>query len=511
MGHSKEQKTIAKNTIFLYLRMFVVMFVTLYTSRVVLDKLGVEDYGIYNIVGSIVVSFAFVKNALMSATQRFLSYKKGEGEGEEGVSAVFSMSLNIHILLMLLILILLESLGAWFFYEVIKIPEERQAAAFIVYQFSILTFCVSLIQVPYTTLIVSNERMSIYAFLSIIEVVLKLGIVYALSIGGSIDKLILYGALMFSISAVCAIATIAYCRLQLKNDSNYRLRWDKQQFKEIMEFSSWNLVGGVSSITTTEGPNYFMNYYLGVSVNAAMGIAKQVSTAVYNFSANFQTAFNPQIVKSYASKDFGYFFDLVFRTSKMSFFLVYVITLPLIICCNDILSLWLKIVPEYTCSFCICILIAQLISAISSPFWMAAHAIGDIKKYQLILVFFNLAILPTSWIVLYLHFEPYLILISQVFLNIGVLIFRVSYLHVKVGFPTVKYYSEVVLKELVLIPLITCPVAFYLKSLCPGLLGVFIVCTSSVILTSVLFVYIGLNNSERDAVLALVKSKICRR
>ena len=194
MAHGKEQKTIAKNTIFLYMRMIVVMFVSLYTSRVVFDKLGIENYGIYNIVGSVVISFAFIKNALQSATQRFLSYSKGANTVPS--SSVFSMSMNIHLLIMLIVFVLLETVGLWFFYNVINIPDSRIESARIVYQFSAITFCVNLVQVPYISLIVSNERMSVYAILSVAEVILKLLIAYALTVTDSFDKLILYGFLM---------------------------------------------------------------------------------------------------------------------------------------------------------------------------------------------------------------------------------------------------------------------------------------------------------------------------
>lgn len=507
MSHVIEQKTIAKNTIFLYLRMFVVMIVSFYTSRVVLDKLGVDDYGIYNIVGSVVVSFVFIKNALQSATQRFLSYTKGLGER---CSKVFSTSMNIHLTIMFIVVVVLETAGLWFFNNVIQIPFDRREAAQIVYQISILTFCVNLLQVPYTSVIVSNEKMSIYAYISIIEVIMKLVIVYALTVSQSIDKLILYACLMLLVTFLQLVITGIYCKLKLTDDSNYQFCFDKKQFKEMLSFSTWNLVGGVSGVACTEGPNYFMNVYLGVKVNAAMGIAKQVSNIVYGFSSNFQNAFNPQIVKSYASKDLDYMNDLIFRTSKLSFFLIYVISAPLIVCCEDVLNVWLTVVPEYTTAFCIWILVSQLVAAISSPFWMAAHAIGNIRKYQMALVYFNLSIIPVAWGVLGTGCEPYWIIVYQVVMNIGIMKYRVSYLKSKVDFPAIRYYKDVVMRCLVVIPVITLPILYTVHSLCKGFSSIILTSFVAILIITILFAYIGLSKMERNTIINIIKKKVSK-
>lgn len=506
MSHGAEQKTIAKNTIFLYLRMFVVMFVSFYTSRVVLDKLGVDDYGIYNIVGSVVISFAFVKNALQSASQRFLSFSKGQKDDD--CSKVFTTSMNIHLFIILVVVILLETVGLWFLNNVINIPADRMSAANIVYQCSILTFCASLVQVPYTSLIVSNEKMSIYAYISIIEVVLKLVIVFALSISDSIDKLVLYGALMLLVTYVQVLITASYCRKVLKDDSKYLKYWNKGLFKEILSFSVWNLIGGLSGMACAEGPNYFMNFYLGVKVNAAMGIAKQVSNVVYGFSSNFQNAFNPQIVKAYASDEKDYLFDLIFRTSKMSFILIYIIAAPLIVCCNEVLNIWLTVVPAYTGTFCICILLSQIVSAISSPFWMAAHAIGNIKVYQLVLAVINITLIPVSWFVLHFGYEPHYILIYQIIMNFIVLVYRVRYLSQKVSFPSLQYYREVVGRCIFIIPALTFPLIYLLHERLDGFMGVVVTSVFAVAVIIPAFLYLGLNGKERTIVISFLMNRI---
>ena len=506
MSHTLEQKTIAKNTVFLYLRMIVVMAVSLYTSRVVLDKLGVDDYGIYNIVGSIVVAFVFVQNSLTSATQRFLSYTKGAKD--RSVSSVFSTSIIIHLIILLIVVVLLETVGLWFLNNVIKIPDERRDAATIVYQLSVLTFCVNLLRIPYNALIVSNERMSIYAYISILDVVLKLAIVYLLSVSESIDRLVLYGILMAGVTFIVSFVYYFYCKIKLNDECKIRIKWDSDQIKEQFSFSFWNLFGGVSGIASTEAPNYFMNIYLGVKVNAAMGIAKQVSNAVYGFTSSFQTAFNPQIVKAYASNDNIYLTSLIFRTSKLSFMLIYVISVPLVICSKDVLEIWLTVVPEYTQIFCILMLVAQLLSAMSSPFWMAAHAIGDIRNYQLIISSFGYAMIPISWVVLSKGFEPYWIIAFQSVLNIWVLIYRVNYLKSKINFPARGFYMSVVFRCLILIPALTIPGTVLLSYQFEGVSKILIECIASVLLIMPVTYFIGFDKMERKAIMNVIIQRI---
>lgn len=509
MSHAQEQKTIAKNTVFLYMRMIVIMAISLYTSRVVLDKLGVDDFGIYNIVGSVVVSFAFVKNSIMSAIQRFLSYYLGKDK--ENVSSVFSMSMNIQVIIVLFVAILLETVGLWFIYHVIKIPPERFSAGVITYHISVATFCVNLLRIPYLSLIVSSEKMSVYSVLSIVDAGTKLLIVYALSISDSVDKLILYALLILGATIIDNLLCYFYCKAKLNKYCDYRFIWDKGQFKEILSFTSWNLFGGVAGVASTEGPNYFMNYYLGVGVNAAMGVAKQVNNAVCGFFYNFQTAFNPQIVKSYAAKEYDYMFDLIFRTSKLSFFLVYVVAIPFIVCCEDVLNLWLTVVPDYTAIFSILFLIAQMVSAVSSPLWMSAHAIGNIRNYQLMLCGFNLAVIPISWIVLSLGYEPYWILVAQVLLNVGILVYRVEYLYKKIHFPHGQFYREVVLRLLILFPIITLPLIYLFSTYVHGFIGIVIVTLFSCAIIGPLFYLWGLNKGERQAVLSIVKGRLNKK
>lgn len=506
MTHASDQKRIAKNTMFLYMRMILVMLISFYTSRVVLENLGIEDFGIYNIVGSVVVSFAFVQNSLMSSTQRFMSYSIGNNSSN--CSYIFSVSMNIHIILLICIIILLEGIGSYCLFYILKIPNDRLHAAFWVFQFSILAFAINMLKIPYTALIVSRERMSIYAYYSIFDVVLNLVIAFLISINLRIDRLILYGALMTLVAAFSSLYVIIYCYKKLHQDVKYRFVKDKEKHEEVFSFASWNLLGGITGIASTEGPNYFMNYFLGVTVNAAMGIAKQVSRAVYSFSSNFQTAFNPQIVKSYASGDKDYLFRLIFRTSKLSFYLIFVIAAPFIVCSDTVIDIWLVETPKYASIFCVCMLISQLVSALSSPFWMAAHAIGNIKSYQLALCLFNLSIIPVSYAILIFNQEPYWILVAQIFINIGILIYRCEYLHRKINFPQSIYMKQVFIRVFIIIPVLSFPMLYFISTLSSGIISILLTSVSSLIIVTVLFAFIGMSGIERNFMIGMIKSKL---
>lgn len=443
MIDQNNNKRILKNTVMLYIRMAVIMLVTLYTSRVVLDVLGVDDYGIYNIVGSVVVSLSFIQSALNSATLRFISYELGKGH-DGAVSKVFSMSLNIQVLILLIILAILETIGVWFINHVLTIPAERLFAANVAYQFSVLTFCANILRVPYNAMIISFEKMSVYAILSIVEAVLRLIIVYCLLVLNK-DKLISYSILVFVVALLTNLLYIAYCRKLFTCNCAYRYEKDKTLFKQMIGFSGWNLVGGIAGMATHEGPNYFMNIFLGVRINAAMGIAKQVGNAIYTFTENFQTAFRPQIVKYYASDEKQRLNTLIFNASKISFYLIFIVGFPILVSIDNILDWWLIDVPQYATEFCVCMLLGYMVNALSSPLWMLAHATGDIKKYQIVVSVISLLIIPAAVIILMLKMEPYWILAFQVIINILIFIYRLVFAQKKTDFPVSEYLNRVII------------------------------------------------------------------
>ena len=491
------QRIIYKNTVMLYIRMAVIMVVSLYTSRVVLNTLGIIDYGIYNVVGSVVVSLAFVSNSLMSSTQRYLSFQLGRGS-VEGTRKVFNTSLIIHIAFAVVIVVLLETIGLWVLNHVLSIPEERMSAANVAYQLSILTFCINFLRIPYNAAIIAEERMTVFAVFSIAEAVLKLGIVFLLVIG-NFDRLIYYCVLFAIVTFLINVMYVVYCHLQFKDVCKLTLQYDKALTKDMMNFSGWTLFGGLTGVATNEGPGYFMNYFIGVQMNAAMGIAKQVGNAVYSFASSFQTAFNPQIVKLYSANEQEQLKSLVFRSSKLSYALINMIALPIILCAPRIFNLWLVEVPDYAIILSILLMLSQMIAAIASPLWMLAHAAGNIKKYQLTIGIINLLILPVSWAVLFLGFEPYWILAFLVLLNIAILVFRVSYLKQTIDFPAKEYYGLVVLKCLVVTAL-SAIIPILIKLFIDSFWGDCVVMLIAIVSVAVCFYYIGMTQREREVI-----------
>ena len=499
------QKTIIKNTVMLYLRMIVIMLVTLYTSRVVLNTLGVIDYGIYNLVGSVVISLTFAQNALMSSTQRFLSFELGKND-TTGVNKVFNTSLSVLFILAAIVVLLLETFGLWFLNNILTYPGERSSAANVAYQFCIITFVLNFLRIPYNAIIIAYEKMSIFAFFSVLEAFFKLGIIFLL-LYLSYDKLVLYSFLFAVITLVINLCYVFYCRLTLKEACLLTFKRDRSLTKEITAFSGWTLLGGITGMAANEGPGFFMNHFIGVHLNAAMGIAKQVGNAVYSFSSSFQTAFNPQIVKLYSGDEKRELYSLVFRTSKLSFALVWLISLPIILCSKTLFALWLIEIPDYSIIFSIMLILVQVVSSLGSPLWMLAHAIGNISRYQIVISVLNISILPISWIVFILRYEPFWILAILVFLHITILVFRIDYLKKRIKFPSIDFYKKVIVKCLAVVIISFIP-PIVIKLFVFTIWGDFVVAIIALITVIAVFYYIGLNESERQIMIKWVKNRI---
>ena len=338
-------KRIAKNTFLLYFRMLFTMMVSLYTSRVVLATLGVEDFGIYNVVGGVVTMFAIISTSLSSAISRFITIELGKGDLRR-LKTVFSTAVVIQFLMALVVVILAELIGVWFLNNKMNIPEVRMNAANWVLQFSIFTFGVNLICIPFNALIIAHERMSAFAYVSILEVSLKLLIVYLLVLM-SVDKLIVYGALLLVVAIVITFAYFIYCRRHFKECKCF-CRIDRFLLKRMLSFSGWNFIGASSAILRDQGVNIAINLFCGPTVNAARGMAVQVNHAINSFAQNFMTALNPQITKSFAVGDSKYMFTLIFQGARLSFYMLLFLSLPVLMSTEYILSIWLKIVPDYT-------------------------------------------------------------------------------------------------------------------------------------------------------------------
>ena len=500
---SKKNKRIAQNTLFLYVRTFVIMLVTLYTSRVVLRTLGETDFGIYNIVGSLVVLFSFLNTAMSSATLRFLNYELGRNN-ICGVKQIFSMSLTTYITMVLIIVLFSETVGLYLLYTKLNVPQDRFNAALWVYHFSVLSCCVSVLRIPYNAVIIAYEKMSFYAYISIIEAILKLLVVYLLLVVKH-DKLILYSILMFIVLLLINVIYKCFCNRKFVV-THYKLFWDFRLYKELIGFSGWSMLGSIANVGANQGINLVLNIFCGILVNTAMGITHQVHVAVNTFIANFQTAFVPQIIKSYAEGNTSYFLSLIFNASKYSYFLVFLIGFPLILCCKEILEFWLGSVPEYAVEFTQLIVVFCIIDAIAGPLWNSVQATGKIRNYQIfisILIFMNV---PMAFFLLSLDFSPVSVMLLKVILNLMTLLFRVLYLRHLIDFSITKYFKEVIMKILfVTFCIIPIPVCF--KIMGGGSTYHVIMTVMLAELVSILAIYnIGLTGEEKKILSAKLQS-----
>lgn len=396
-------KRIAKNTLLLYFRMLLMMVVSLFTSRIVLDKLGITDYGIYNVVGGIVSMLGFLTGAMANAVQRFLSFEIGRGNKEQ-VNHIFNVSLMAHVGIAILMLIVMEIAGVWYLNTYMNIPIERLNAANWVLQCSIFATLFSIIQVPYNAIIIAKEQMGIYAYISILEVCLRLVIVYLLSIG-NFDKLKLYSVLMMLITIGILAIYNRYCARKYE-EAKFRVVRDTKTLKEITGFAGWNMLGELAWVFTGQGVNIILNLFFGPAVNAARGLAEQVNAAVSRFVNNFQVAVNPQLVKSYAVGQLEEMKRLLYSSTRFSYYLMLLLSLPLILRMDYVLHLWLIDVPEFTTDFCQLVLICTLVSTISNLLSQVARASGRIRNYQVLVSIVLFLNFPLSYLVLSFGASP---------------------------------------------------------------------------------------------------------
>lgn len=400
---SSSNKTIAKNTIFLYFRMMLTMVISLYTSRVVLQVLGVDDYGIYQAVGGIVGFLSFLNNALSTGSSRFLTYGLGENDSQK-LKNIFSITLTAHIGLALLIIILAETVGLWFLYNKLVIPPERLDAAKFVFHLSILTAFFTLTQVPYKASIIAHEKMGVYAYVSIIDASLKLLVVYLLNVGG-IDKLKLYALLLCIIHVGIVLYYNIYCTRHFE-ETKFRFFFDKKMFKEIAGFSGWSLFANAAIALNNQGVLVLLNMFFSPAVVAARAISLQVNTAANQFVTNFQTAANPQIVKRFAAKDYDGSKQLLLQTTKFSFYLMLMLSLPICLGAKQLLTIWLKVVPEYTVVFLQLVIIQSLFCVFDTSFYRALYTKGRLKENALISPTLGFIQFPVVYVLFRFGFSP---------------------------------------------------------------------------------------------------------
>ena len=508
MNYKTSNKRIAKNTIILYIRMFFMLAVGLYTSRVVLHVLGASDYGIYNIIGGVVVLFSFINNALISATQRFLNFNLGKKD-ITAVHHVFCMSMNAYFILSLLFIVLAETIGLWFVNTQLNIPEDRHNAALWVYQFSVLTFIVNLLRIPYNATIIAYERMDFYAYVSLIEVVLKLIVVYLLFVT-SYDKLILYALLYTMIPIMMNIVYKIYCNKHF-SVTKYQPLWNKEIFRSLFGFSGWSLFGSIANMSAQQGINILVNIFYGVTANAAVGIANQVTTNVYQFISNFQTAFQPQIVKTYAANETESFHKLIFRSAKFSYFMMFLLALPIILTTQDILEIWLVKVPEYTAIFCQLILGFLIIECVSAPLWMAVQATGKIKRYQILMAICIFMNFPLTYIVFKIGMPVYYAWIIRIFVNVITVSARCIYMKKYLEFPILDFFKKVV-KPILIVSTISIPIPYFISiSTTSGIENIIIVTIISISISLFSIYTLGLNVNEKRFINDILIRKILRK
>lgn len=453
---SVNNKRILKNTFFLYFRMIVVMAVNLYTVRVVLHQLGVVDYGIYNVVGGVVSMFSFINSTLTTSSQRYFSIELAKGD-EVKLNQWFCLNITTFSIFILAFLIISETIGLWFVNTQMVIPEERLFAVNVVYQLSICTFCIHFLSIPYHALIIAHEKMSAFAYISIVEVLLKLCIALLLAVI-LWDKLIVYGILMFLVSCGITGAYIVY-NIRHFRESKYHLYWNRKEMKDLLSFSGWHFFGTFSTVIRSQGINILLNMFFNPAINAARAIAFQIYHAVSQLSANFIVAVKPQIYKSYAKGNYDELYRLIIRSSTICSFLVSVLIFPILIDTNFVLGLWLKNVPDYAVVFTQLVLINGLIDAVNGPLSAAALSTGKIRNYELLVATTIILNLPLSYIALKLGAEPTATMIVSIVISILTTYARAYMVYKMVGLPLSR--CTIMFLKLIFASSLTCVIMYF--------------------------------------------------
>ena len=498
LKHSKNNKRIAKNVVMLYARMLIIMGVSLYTSRIVLNALGVDDYGIYNVVAGFVMMFTMISGSIGSAISRFITFELGKSN-QKKLNAIFSTAIILQIVTGVFIFILVETGGVWFLTNKMVIPPDRMLAAQWVLQFSLFSLLINLICVPYNAVIIAHERMSAFTYISIIDVVGKLVIAYLITISAQ-DKLIIYALLMSSVALLIRLAYVIYCKRNFEECKKIHFMFDKRLLKEMFGFAGWNFISIASTLMRNQGNNIVLNLFGGPAINAARGISVQVNNAVTSFSTNFMVALNPQITKSYANGDRDYMMNLIFKGARLSFYVLLLISLPVLLNTNYLLSIWLGIVPANTVLFIQLALILGMIEAISNPLITAMLATGKIRKYQIVVGGFQLMNLPISYMLLKKGLFPEIILVVAILISLLCLLITLYMLKQMLGMPIIKFSKKVLLNVLLvsfISIVIPCILKFYLEV---NFINVFLICLVTLLSTISTIYLVGCNRSEQEFV-----------
>lgn len=505
-------KRIVKNTLMLYVRMLFGMIVSLYTSRIVLNTLGVEDYGIYNVVGGFVTMFSLISNSLSASTGRFLTFELGKGDMQR-LKQVFSTSLIIHAILAVAVLLLAETIGIWFLNERMTIPAVRLYAANWVFQASVLAFVMGLFFIPYSASIVSHEKMSVFAYLGIFDVILRLFIVLFIAYAPwRFDRLIVYALLLVGVSLILQLVNMFYCSRHFK-ECKFQFAFHSSYWKEMSSFVRWNFIGCTAGLLKDQGVNLLLNLFMGPIVNAARGIALSVNTAVSGFVGNFMVALNPQITKSYAVGDYSYMMSLIERGSRFSFYILFMLTLPILFETELILTLWLNDFPPHTVNFVRLMLLLSLSDVLSNTLITLQSATGKIRNYQIAVGGALMLNFPVSYLCLKMGCVPESVFVVALFVSVLCLILRLLFLRRMVQLSVKQYLYNVCLNVLsvsLIAALIPTLAYFQMEDGWGRFLSIIFFC---VVCSSLSIYFIGCSFSERKFILdrvRMVKKRIVR-
>ena len=506
-GNSHKGRIIAKNTLMLYVRMIFLLLVGFYTSRVVLDSLGENDYGIYGVVGGVVAMFSIISGALNSAVSRFITFEMGKGEKAD-LNKVYSTSVLIQIVLAFIIVVICEPVGIWFIRNEMTIAPDRITAALWVLQFSLLSFVVNLMSVPQMASITAHEKMSAYAYIGILDGLLRLGVAL-LIVHSPTDRLVWYSGLMAVAVMIVRMAYGIYCRRHFP-ECRFRLIFKKHLVKEMFSFAGWNFIGVTSGVLRDQGGNILVNIFFTTAMNAARGVAVQLNGAVQGFVTNFMTAVSPQITKSYASGERDYMLSLVKKSSRMAFFLLFIIALPMLFNTEYLLEIWLKKVPEHSASFVRLFLIFALSESLSSPLITAQLATGNIRNYQIIVGGLQLFNLPVSYVFLKYGAPAQATVAVSIVMSQICLVARLMLLRKMVGLSPKEFFSQVYIKVLavsaaaVIIPML-------LAGVMPeGLAGFCLSVLLCVACAGISILFVGCTRSERKEMVSMISGRIGR-
>ncbi len=502
---SNNSKRVIKNTLSLYIRTAILTVVSLFSSRIVLRTLGVDDFGLNNVVGGIVTMFSFVVGSLSNATQRFFAFDLAVKDWKK-IRKTYSIVLGIFIILILIILLLSESVGLWFVLNKLNVARDRVFASFVVYECSIFTFITGIISTPYIALLTADENLSIYSFVSVIEAILKLALVFVLSIV-SFDKLIAYALLMLAVS----IAINGYYLFYTKNKYpllRFELCKNVSEYKSMFSYQSWNLIGSIASVLKNQGISIVINLFFGTAMNAARGISTQVNSSISSFSLNFMKAINPQITKSYGNEEHDRFNKLMLSASKLSFFLLFVISVPVIFDIDYILKLWLDVVPDYTAVFVRLALIDAIISSTTESISTGVQSIGKIKLYQAVVGGTLLLNVPISYAFLSISSFPVIPFIVSIIISVICNIERLLCIkRIYRSFSLHRYILKVLLPIMVTASTTTVIILILLNH--SNSFGTFIINVVLSISISGLSIFIvGLDSSERKAAIQIIKNRL---